>query len=84
MNVFDRYLTARCFPLSSFCDRMAPVAHAEASTCRKNGQLISGWANVGPSVMAVIKVSSVVQHSVVQTKGVFFFVRAVRGRAMLA
>ena len=75
---------AQCFPLSSFCDRMAPVAYAEASTCRKNGWLMSGCANMGPSVTAVINVLSAVQHSVVQLKGVFFLVRVVRGRAMSA
>ena len=63
---------------------MAPVAYAEASTCKKNGRLISGWANVGPSVTADIKVSRAVRHSVVHTKGVFFFVSAVRGHAILA
>ena len=63
---------------------MAPVAYAEALTCRKNGQFMSGWANVGPLVMAVINVLRAVRHSMVQLKGVFFLVRAVRGRAMSA
>ena len=60
------------------------MVYAEALTCRKNGLLMSGCANVGPFVMAVISVSSAVQHSMVQLKGVFFLVRVVSGRAMLA
>ena len=44
---------------------------------------MSGCANVGSLVMAVISVSRAVQHSVVQLKGVFFLVRAVRGCVML-
>ena len=58
------------------------MAYAEASTCRKNGQLISGWAKVGPWVTVLINVSRVAQHSAVHTKGVFFLVRAVSGHAM--
>ena len=63
---------------------MAPVAYAEVSTCKKNGWLMSGWANVGPSMTVEISLSRAAQHSVVHMKGVFFFVRAVRGCAMLA
>ena len=59
------------------------MAYAEASTCRKNGLPMSGCANVGPPVMAVISVSSAVWHSEVHAKGVLFLVRAVSGRAML-
>ena len=44
---------------------------------------MSGCASVGPSVTAVISVSRAVWHSVVQLKGVFFLVRAVRGHAIL-
>ena len=63
---------------------MAPVAYAEASTCRKNGLLMLGCASVGPLVMAVINVSSAVWHSGVQLKELFFLVRAVSGCVMLA
>ena len=39
---------------------------------------------MGPSVTVVISVSRAVWHSVVQLKGLFFLVRAVRGHAMSA
>ena len=65
------------------CDRMAPVAYAEALTCRENGLPMSGCTSVGPPVMVVISVSSVVWHSGVHAKGVFFLVRAVSRHAML-
>ena len=61
---------------------MAPVVYAEALTCRKNGLPMSGCASVGPPVTVVISVSSVVWHSGVHAKGVFFLVRAVSGRTM--
>ena len=63
---------------------MAPIAYAEALTCRKNGRFISGCASVGPFMTAKINVLRAVLHSEVQLKGLFFLVRAVRGHAMLA
>jgi hypothetical protein len=59
----------RCFPLSSFCVRIAPVANAEASTWRKKGLARSGCWRDGLLRMMVISWFRALVQSCVQQNG---------------
>ena len=63
---------------------MAPVANADASTCRKNGLERLGCRRDGLLRIIFMSVSRAFRHSFVHMKGWSFFVRVTRGRAMFA
>jgi hypothetical protein len=75
---------AVCLPLSSFWVRMAPVANADALTCRKKGLLRLGCRMTGLERTIPISVFNASWHFGVHIKVWFFFVKVVRGHVILA
>ena len=68
---------------SPSCESMAPTLYADASVARKKGASYRGCRRMGFWHMSVFMVSKALNWEVSQWKGVAFFVRSMRGRAML-
>ena len=73
---------ALSFPLWSHWVKMAPVANAEASTCRDKGLLGLGCFRDGLERTMSMSVSNASWNWGVQTKGWSFRVKSVSGFAM--
>jgi len=68
---------------SPSCESTAPTPYADASVARKKGASYCSCHRIGFWHISVFMVSKALNWEVSQWKGVAFFVRLIRGHAML-